>query len=78
MEEWLRREEPDHDFMITIYDKAYLRPEIQVHHIDLNKANNSITNLIAVTLSAHRAIHNGNKPKAGSYWPETIEVFINN
>jgi hypothetical protein len=64
--------------MITIYDKAYLRPEIQVHHIDLNRSNNSITNLIAVTVSAHRAIHNGNKPKAGSYWPETIEVFINN
>ena len=36
------------------------------------------TNLIAVTGWAHRLIHNGKHPYKGTYWPDTIEIFINN
>jgi hypothetical protein len=76
MEEWLRDNKPEHDFMITVYGVSYLRPEIQVHHIDENKANNKQGNLLAVTISAHRAIHNGNKPSPGTYWPDDVTNFI--
>ena len=42
----------------TIIDgKYYLLPPVQVHHIDGNHSNNSISNLIPCTLKEHRAFH---------------------
>lgn len=40
-----------------------LQPGEVVHHIDENKLNNIITNLMKLTVSEHRALHNkGVKP----------------
>lgn len=43
---------------IEIDGKRYLRPDLYVHHIDGNKTNNSIDNLMIVTKSEHKRIHN--------------------
>lgn len=39
----------------------YLKPEIDVHHIDKNGLNNDINNLIPLTRSEHTSIHNNEK-----------------
>lgn len=41
--------------------KEYLKPEIDVHHIDKNGLNNNINNLIPLTRSEHTSIHNNEK-----------------
>ena len=41
--------------------KYYLKPEIDVHHIDKNGLNNDINNLIPLTRSEHTSIHNNEK-----------------
>lgn len=78
VEERMRKEAPEHHFLVEIDGEKYLSPDIDVHHMDKDRSNNDPTNLIAVTGWAHRLIHNGKHPYKGTYWPETIEVFINN
>lgn len=50
-----------------LYDKSYfdvidgwhyLKPKIEVHHIDFNHNNNNITNLIPLKKGEHRSLHN--------------------
>lgn len=48
----------DDKFFVEINNKKYLRPEIDVHHIDLNHDNDSIENLLPLTRSEHTSIHN--------------------
>ena len=43
---------------IEINGKRYLKPELEVHHIDENKLNNSPGNLLVLTKSEHRTLHN--------------------
>lgn len=60
----------DHPFLFEVDGVKVLRPEIHVHHIDRNKLNNSLSNLLAVTASAHALIHrNGRKPDPWECWP---------
>lgn len=47
----------DKKYFIEINGCYYLLPEIEVHHKDENKYNNSIDNLIPLTKSEHRKIH---------------------
>lgn len=45
-----------------IYERHHsicLLPGIEIHHIDLNKDNNTIDNLLAVTTEEHYRIHEG-------------------
>jgi hypothetical protein len=42
---------------IEINGKRYLRPELVVHHIDKNKLNNSVDNLVIMTRSEHTSMH---------------------
>ena len=76
IEEKMRVEAPNHQFMINVFGIPYLRPEIEVHHIDMNRGNNDESNLLAVTNSTHKNIHAGNKPNPGTYWPENVTNFI--
>lgn len=46
------------NYFNIIEEYAVLKPGIHVHHIDQNHSNNSINNLIPVTMKAHTTIHN--------------------
>lgn len=62
--------EPDHPFIIEKNGVKTLRTEIEVHHIDRNRSNNALSNLLAVTKHAHAQIHHRNsKPKPWECWP---------
>lgn len=62
--------EPDHPFIIEKNGVKKLRTEIEVHHIDRNRSNNVLSNLLAVTKHAHAQIHHRNsKPKPWECWP---------
>ena len=66
----LSAENSSHPFLTTIDGLTRLRPEIHVHHIDRNKLNNDLSNLLAVTASAHIRLHkSGRKPDPWECWP---------
>ena len=47
------------EFNFVLIDGVkYLSPEYEVHHIDRDKLNNSVSNLQVLTKSEHRHIHN--------------------
>lgn len=46
------------DNSIEIDGELYLKPELEVHHIDENKLNNNKDNLMVLTKSEHRRLHN--------------------
>lgn len=70
MESRMRKEVPEHRFLIDHDGVLYLRPEIEVHHLNKTKRDNASGNLLACTSGAHRSIHNGKPPMAGETWPE--------
>jgi len=47
----------EHRLVMEEHIKRYLLPEEIVHHKDLNKTNNDISNLQIVSNSEHRKIH---------------------
>lgn len=57
MERWLRKYQPDSPFLIEIDGKKYLSPDFEVHHKDLSRSNNDISNLQCMTRAEHRAEH---------------------
>lgn len=63
--------DPSHPFLVSDIDgKTVLHPDVHVHHIDRNKSNNKLSNLLIVTHSAHSRIHrSGTKPNAWECWP---------
>lgn len=48
----------DDKYFIEINNKKYLRPKVDVHHIDQDHFNDSIDNLMLLTKSEHTHIHN--------------------
>ncbi len=48
---------------VEINGKRYLKPELEVHHIDGNKLNNNPNNLIILTKSEHIKLHNLLNPR---------------
>lgn len=66
--------EPDHPFIVDVNGEKKLSPEIEVHHIDRDRANNDLGNLLAVTKDAHAQIHHKNrKPRPWECWPREPE-----
>lgn len=62
--------EPNHPFLVSADGVTKLSSSIEVHHIDRNRANNELSNLLAVTKEAHARIHHRNrKPKPDECWP---------
>lgn len=43
---------------VEIDGKRYLNPDYVVHHIDENRQNNNVSNLMVMTLGEHTALHN--------------------
>lgn len=65
---------PGHPFLVEIDGLIRIRPEIHVHHIDRDKLNNEVDNLLAVTASAHIRLHkSGRKPDPWECWPSNPE-----
>lgn len=53
----MRREEKKREDYRKIYGKSKIPEGWEVHHIDFDKHNNEIDNLIAVPKEVHIAIH---------------------
>lgn len=69
--EWMLETDPDHPFLIRVDGMVRLNPEIEVHHIDRVRDNNSRENLLAVTKEAHAKIHHhGKRPNPWECWPQ--------
>lgn len=61
---------PTHPFLIEVEGKKTLNPAIEVHHIDRDRKNNALSNLLAVTKEAHAQIHHRKrKPDPWECWP---------
>jgi hypothetical protein len=71
------KECPNHPFLITNLDgEIKLSSSIEVHHIDRNRSNNEISNLLAVTKLAHAKIHHHNrKPEPWECWPSDPTIW---
>lgn len=67
-ERYLRAEMPNSKFLTEIDGQKYLRREIEVHHVDRNRANNDVDNLVVCTSDAHKAFHSGKRPDPADYW----------
>lgn len=62
---------PDHPFLVVVNGVKKLNPDIEVHHIDRRRDNNTPSNLLAVTKEAHSRIHHfGKKPEPWECWPQ--------
>ena len=57
MENHLRKHKPNSRFLVTINGKKYLDKSVNVHHIDRNKSNNHISNLVCIYGRDHIKIH---------------------
>ena len=76
MEEWLIEENPQSEYLIQFGDHFYLRPDIDVHHLDWDKKNNRKRNLLACLPGVHTTIHNGKMPEPGTYWPPNAKIKL--
>jgi hypothetical protein len=47
---------------IQMYTHIGYKPYLHIHHIDKNKLNNSLSNLIYLTISEHMKLHRSGKP----------------
>jgi hypothetical protein len=66
-----------HHFLVRdVKGELVFRPEIEVHHIDRDRGNNKLSNLLIVTRYAHKLIHNcGRKPDPWECWPPDPAVW---
>lgn len=51
----------DDKYFNIIDGQYYLKPEVNIHHKDENTLNNNISNLIPLTMSEYRKLHNSTK-----------------
>lgn len=54
------------DNSVEINGTMYLKPEYDVHHIDENRLNNNLSNLVVLTKSEHKSLHNKTNPQPRS------------
>lgn len=63
-------EAPNHPFVVEVAGKKTLDASVEVHHIDRDRSNNALWNLLAVTKEAHAQIHHRKrKPDPWECWP---------
>jgi hypothetical protein len=76
VERHMRIKSPEHQLLEKIGDSLYLRKEAVVHHLDGDKKNNRISNLLVCTKGAHTTIHNGAMPKPDQFWPKDAKIVL--
>ena len=76
IEEWLRAEAPDSEYLIKLGDHLYLHPEAVVHHLNGNRKDNRRRNLIVCWSRVHQGIHNNQMPHPGTYWPPDAKIKL--
>ena len=76
MEEWLRDDFPESEFLIKFGNNLYLSDDAVVHHLDRNKKNNRRRNLIVCSFGTHIKIHRGVMPEPGTYWPPWAKITV--
>jgi hypothetical protein len=76
MEQHMRLRDPGHEFLVPINGIRYLSQDIDVHHRNEVKTDNMVDNLVAMTPSAHKTLHNGAHPAIGSYWPDHGSLLL--
>lgn len=47
-----------------------------VHHIDLNRSNNRITNVVALCVECHQSIHNYNRQRNKKYLEVNVTTWF--
>lgn len=57
LETHLRATDPGSPYLVEVDGVLYLRPEIEVHHRDHDKANNVVENLQPLTKQEHARLH---------------------
>jgi len=61
VERHLRKTDPASQYLIEVDGVLYLRPEIQIHHMDGVKDHNSVGNLHPMTVSEHTRWHQAHR-----------------
>lgn len=68
--------EPEHPFIVHNDGVAALHKDIEVHHIDRNRSNNDLLNLLAIVRKAHSRLHLlSKKPEPWECWPSNPEKW---
>lgn len=58
MEKWLVESTPDSLYLVRVKRKLRLSPAFHVHHIDEDRTNNAIDNLMCMSPGDHQRLHN--------------------
>ena len=70
MEQWLREECPESEFLVRLGNNLYLSPDAVIHHRNGNRKDNSRRNLIVCRNGDHTSYHrDGDRLVPGTYWP---------
>ena len=58
MEDWLKANDPASQYLIEINGERYLKRDLVVHHIDHDKQNNNVQNLMIMSNHDHGVLEN--------------------
>ncbi len=61
MEQWLRENDADSQYLVRLGGNLFLSPDYHVHHKDEDGLNNAIENLVCMTPSEHSKHHNATR-----------------
>jgi HNH endonuclease/NUMOD3 motif len=61
VERHLRKTDPASEYLTEVDGVLYLRPDIQIHHLDGVKDNNKVSNLQPMTISEHTRWHHAHR-----------------